>query len=313
MHERVDGPAFDILLACPSGLAPSQLQVDFGLAYDRQLHPDDELERSIEKTWMERLQDNPTLFNGLKFRYGGYKFLSSEQSGDDDICLWLGLTDYKTFVGTNLSPKWKAFLKVSEDDVDRCKHMSSPLGNGAIVETEDNYILVLKRSEHVGEFPGHLVFPGGHSEPQEIGILGHHELDNNIDLNMKIVEEMYSGIVREIVEETGVPATFLSKPLFLGISRRVLNARPTSFFFVKCALSSTDVLQFYKHAEHKFESTQLLSISKEDLTTAAAKMPGCHQGLTEGEGFYSTSKLALANKKLKFELNTFTFMKEIVP
>ncbi|KAI5071661.1 hypothetical protein GOP47_0013912 [Adiantum capillus-veneris] len=277
-YECVAGLAFEILLACPSGLAPCQLQVDFGSSYDRQPHPDGELERSIEKTWRERLQDNPALFNGLKFRYGGYKLLSSEQSGGNDVCLCLGLTDYKTFVGTNLSPKWKSFLKDSQDDIERCKHTSSPLGNGAIVETDDNSILVLKRSDHVGEFPGHLVFPGGHSEPQEIGILGHHELINNVELSVKIVDEMYSGIVREIVEETGVPATFLSKPLLLGVSRRVLNARPTAFFFVKCALSSPDILQFYKHAEHKFESTQLLSISKEDLTIAAGKMPGCHQG-----------------------------------
>lgn len=50
------------------------------------------------------------------------------------------------------------------DDVEQCKHTSSPLGNGAIVETIDNFILVLERSHNVGEFPGHLVFPGGHSE-----------------------------------------------------------------------------------------------------------------------------------------------------
>ena len=50
------------------------------------------------------------------------------------------------------------------DDIERCKHTASPLGNGAVVETKDNCILVLKRSENVGEFPGHYVFPGGHSE-----------------------------------------------------------------------------------------------------------------------------------------------------
>lgn len=42
--------------------------------------------------------------------------------------------------------------------------MSSPLGNGAIVETLDNKILVLRRSKNVGEFPGCFVFPGGHPE-----------------------------------------------------------------------------------------------------------------------------------------------------
>lgn len=50
------------------------------------------------------------------------------------------------------------------DDAIRCQHTSSPLGNGAIVETSDKKILVLQRSNNVGEFPGHFVFPGGHPE-----------------------------------------------------------------------------------------------------------------------------------------------------
>jgi len=33
-----------------------------------------------------------------------------------------------------------------------------------VVETKDNKILVLQRSNNVGEFPGHFVFPGGHPE-----------------------------------------------------------------------------------------------------------------------------------------------------
>lgn len=50
------------------------------------------------------------------------------------------------------------------DDCRWCQHTSSPLGNGAIVETSDRKILVLQRSTNVGEFPGSFVFPGGHPE-----------------------------------------------------------------------------------------------------------------------------------------------------
>jgi 8-oxo-dGTP pyrophosphatase MutT (NUDIX family) len=42
--------------------------------------------------------------------------------------------------------------------------MSNPLGNGAIVETSDEKIIVLQRSNNVGESPGSYVFPGGYSE-----------------------------------------------------------------------------------------------------------------------------------------------------
>lgn len=54
-----------------------------------------------------------------------------------------------------------AFLS---DDSILCQHTGSPLGNGAIVETIDKKILLLQRSNNVGEFPGHFVFPGGHPE-----------------------------------------------------------------------------------------------------------------------------------------------------
>lgn len=59
------------------------------------------------------------------------------------------------------------------DDSVLCQHTASPLGNGAIVEVIDKKILVLQRSNNVGEFPGHFVFPGGHPEVfnREIKIL----------------------------------------------------------------------------------------------------------------------------------------------
>ncbi|XP_060185115.1 uncharacterized protein LOC132614639 isoform X2 [Lycium barbarum] len=45
-----------------------------------------------------------------------------------------------------------------QDDCIQCQHISSPLGNGAVVETSDRRILVLQRSNKVGEFPGYFVF-----------------------------------------------------------------------------------------------------------------------------------------------------------
>ncbi|KAM7259463.1 hypothetical protein ACFE04_015204 [Oxalis oulophora] len=39
-----------------------------------------------------------------------------------------------------------------------------------------------------------------------------------------------------VVEDIGVPATTLSDPLFIGICRRELNVRTTTFFFIECNL-----------------------------------------------------------------------------
>jgi len=196
-------------------------------------------------------------------------------------CLCLGLTDYRMFIGTNLSPSWEQYIVAIEDDVEQCKHTSSPLGNGAIVETIDNFILVLERSHNVGEFPGHLVFPGGHSEPEELGISGHVYDDDKTfkdNLNSMISQEMFDGIIREVEEEIGVSAMSLSDPIFIGISRRVMNVRPAAFFYIKCSLSSSDILRLYSKARDGFESTQLCIVPKSELATAASKMPGCHQG-----------------------------------
>ncbi|XP_075093465.1 nudix hydrolase 9-like isoform X8 [Nicotiana tabacum] len=186
-----------------------------------------------------------------------------------------------TFVGTNLSPIWERYLVPSEDDCIQCQHTSSPLGNGAVVETSDKKILVLQRSNKVGEFPGYFVFPGGHPEPQEVGIISHEgfqELNQCRTINNKVSQEMFDSIVREVVEEIGAPADSLSSPIFIGISRRVMNVRPTAFFFIKCNLQSDEIQQLYSSAQDGFESTQLYAVSMSDLENMASKMPGCHRG-----------------------------------
>ncbi|RZB74795.1 Nudix hydrolase 9 isoform D [Glycine soja] len=219
--------------------------------------------------WKQRSQKNNSLFNGKKFRYGGCVLHAKDGSDHEcepHLCLHLGLTDYRTFVGTNLSPLWERFLVPSEDDSVLCQHTSNPLGNGAVVETNDNKILVLQRSDNVGEFPGHFVFPGGHPEPQEIGITSHQynkELTESI--NTKVSQEMFDSIVREVVEEIGVPASSLSIPAFIGISRRNLNVRPAAFFFIKCGLDSKEVRQFYSSAQDGYESTQLYAVPMVNL------------------------------------------------
>lgn len=275
-------PLFKLLLACPSGLSQSQVSVVCDESYDRIPHPDINLEKSISEIWEQRVERSPSLFNGSKFRYAGHNF--HNEVGSDQVphlCLYLGLTDYRTFVGTNLNPLWERFLAQSEDDFVRCQHTSNPLGNGAIVETSDKRILLLQRSNNVGEFPGHFVFPGGHPEPEEVGLISHRfdkDLRSSDLINEKLSLEMFDSIIREVVEEIGVPADSLCNPLFIGLSLRVLNVRPTAFFFIKCHLQSKEIQQLYSSAQDGYESTQLYTATMNDLESMAAKMPGCHRG-----------------------------------
>ncbi|XP_021844888.1 nudix hydrolase 9 isoform X1 [Spinacia oleracea] len=270
---------YKLVLSCPSGLLPSQVSVIFNKSFDRIPHPDVHLENSVAEIWDQRARQNSSLYNGKKFRYGGHAFHTSDADHENNCHMYLnlGLTDYRTFMGTNLNPFWEKFLVQSEDETVRCQHTSNPLGNGGIVETSDGKILVLKRSNNVGEFPGHFVFPGGHPEPEEVGIMSYHNLDSG-SLRKRVSLEMFDSIIREVVEETGVPTISLSKPVFIGISRRELNVRPTAFFFMKCSLQAKEIEKLYGSAQDGFESTQLCAVSKDELENVAWKMPGCHHG-----------------------------------
>lgn len=201
-----------------------------------------------------------------------------DEPNEYHVSLHLGLTDYRTFVGTNLNPLWEKFLVPSEDDPVYCQHTSSPLGNGAIVETSDEKIIVLQRSYNVGEFPGYYVFPGGHSEPEEIGIMDHKADEDLAHLCGRISQEMFDGIIREVVEETGVPAHSLTDPVLIGISRREMNVRPTAFFYTKCNIDSNGVNELYSRAQDGYESTKLHAVSAEELRGMSQRMPGCHNG-----------------------------------
>ncbi|KAL9268112.1 Nudix hydrolase 9-like protein [Drosera capensis] len=274
------GGGFRLLLSCPTGLSLSQVSVIFDESYDRIPHPDVDLENSIAEIWDQRLRRNPSLYNGKKFRYAGHIWHTGSDASENvpRVSLLLGLTEYRTFVGTNLSPSWEKFLVPSEDEPMRCKHSSNPLGNGAVVETSDKKILVLKRSNNVGEFPGHFVFPGGHPEPHEVGIRSHKDSVDRDTSNKKVSQEMFDSIIREVVEEIGVPVNSLNDPVFIGISRRELNVRPTAFFFIECSLHSKDIQELYCSAQDGFESTQLYAVSLDELESMAHKMPGCHEG-----------------------------------
>eukprot|EP00897_Mesotaenium_endlicherianum_P005437 jgi/Mesen1/4921/ME000246S04140 len=267
-------PQYELLLTCPLGISSEKLLVDFSPLHDRQPHPNSELEATVDKTWEERLESQPALYNGTKFRYAGCKVVETNgQAQPSAVLLQLGLTDYKSHMGTNLSSEWRQFESAQSDtDAHRWRHLASPLGNAAVVETSDGRIVVLQRGSAVGEFPRCPVFPGGHSEPSEVGIFSHSTQGSGSEAAEEercklIVDEMYAGIVREVEEETGAPA-----------SSRVHNTRPTAIFRACCALSAHQLLHCYTAAQHAFESTQLLCVSPAELQELAARMPGCHAG-----------------------------------
>lgn len=83
------------------------------------------------------------------------------------LCLQLGLTCYKDYLGTNWSESVDKLQKRGEVELgDRQALLAQPLGVGAVMATADGQVVLLKRSQKVAEAAGLLDIPGGHPEPK---------------------------------------------------------------------------------------------------------------------------------------------------
>ena len=241
----------------------------------------------IDAIWKERTKNNPTLFNGTKFRFAGVR-----QSGrvHEKVIVDLGITCYKDFLGTNCAAHY--WNKV------RPEELASPLGNAAIVETIDQKAVLLKRSQNVGECPDTIVCPGGHPEPNVVGIKSMKDWrqiskstdptkeSDSTDWNEKIRHELFDAMIREVVEETGIPRCKLGSMKCLGFTERVVNKRPDIIFYIPCSIQAEEVHKLYADGpEHEYESTELITINRDELlklvlddTSNSMNMPGCHRG-----------------------------------
>lgn len=277
--------AFEVLCAFPNGISASDLEIDCSSENDRKPSTA-EIEDEIESIWEERRKANRSLFNGTKFRFHSVEKISTSHIANSAAVLRIGITDYKSFLGTNCSLNW--------EKIDPSR-LASPLGNAAIVETRDEMVVLLKRSASVGECPHTIVMPGGHSEPEVLGIKSVEEWKKSSRTIVKdivkwkkdVLFELFDSMIREIVEETGIPRDKLEALQCIGFSRRVQNHRPDIVFHVCCNLTSEEVQQFYSVGpEHKYESTELIMMQRNELVKQvihddAINMPGCHRGAVD--------------------------------
>lgn len=266
--------AYELVLSLPCGMQEHEISVSCSKEHDRQ-PSNAENEELIHTIWEKRSIANPCLFNGTKFR-----FVAVSTNN-----LSLGITDYKTFLGTNCAPHWNQLSHL---------HLASPLGNAAIVETSDEKVVLLRRSGNVGEMPNTLVMPGGHPEPETVNMKTMDDWkdfcineEESSGWNSRVRHELWDAMLREVVEETGIPKDELGTPLCIGFSRRLQNYRPNIIFFIKCTLSSAIVQEMYAAGpEHKSESVELITLDrvefvKQVITNDSMHMPGCHRGGVE--------------------------------
>jgi 8-oxo-dGTP pyrophosphatase MutT (NUDIX family) len=285
--------AYTIAFDCARALPRAAVDVRLRSSHGRRIDPD--LETSILAEWAAQLRAHPRMFNGRKFRYGS---VAATECGDR-VRFDLGLTDYRSMVGTNSSARW------SELERHDPSLLANPVGNSAIVETSDGCVVLLQRSKTLLEAPGLWVFPGGHAEPKAVGIegwgtaeLAAHDQRRadagdavGTDVERRIGTELFASIRREVVEEIGVAESELCgdeapEQLFLGVVKRTEGARYNTAFVMRCARSSDEILARYATpgaAVDAYESTSIVAIPIASLEARAAKlaMPGCHRGVLE--------------------------------
>ncbi|MDZ7721898.1 MAG: hypothetical protein U5R06_03480 [candidate division KSB1 bacterium] len=182
-----------------------------------------QLQQSIDQFWRQR-QARHT-FNGDLARLAGYEF---RETG---LKLYLQASDYKTLLYSNQHAS-----RLAEKNPE---HLSRALGISAIVETNNNSIVYIKRSDKVGEYPLVHDIPGGHIDVPESG-----------------TPDAFASIKQEIIEELGIP---VRNPIeLIGMIETFETLKPELIFKFFSQLSEKDIKNFGRTAKDRFEYTDLL-------------------------------------------------------
>lgn len=204
--------------ACPPYavlFAGSTAAVDFDpIRYGRVSHPDAAKEEAaIDGTWTAAVAARPATYNATKFRLAGVLVTPPvEGSGGGDgaadaaaatVTLQLGITDYRTYVGTHLGGGDSPMAFWGHP-----RHLALALGNAAVVVTSDGRVPLLRRSAAVAEGRGRYVVPGGHPEPSAMTCTqadGGALRADPAAAGAAAAAELTAAMAREIVEELYLP------------------------------------------------------------------------------------------------------------
>jgi 8-oxo-dGTP pyrophosphatase MutT (NUDIX family) len=157
----------------------------------------------------EKLKESGRVINPLPL----YRFLSYSLT-EAGITLNLGLTNYTEYIGTNIShPEW---LHVYGEDT-----MSNALAMSGSTETSDGKIIVEKRSNEVGEYPGYYhCIPSGHLHPEDTPL---------------------TGITRELYEELGITEKEIDEIVCTGLVLNLEYHKHELTFALKVSVNSEEI------------------------------------------------------------------------
>lgn len=238
------------VIAVPYAAGRNTVNVEFSLtAFQRAPHSDADVEASIDETWERRKRDNPTLFNGRKFRLAGMTV------SPRNVLLQIGLTDYKTYIGTHAwdanTPTKTAFFAP--------RNKARALGNVIILRTTDGAVPFIVRSGQSADAPLALALPGGHPEPDDISSPPLYEKDPRVSMLLpasaraEVLEELF------LSDKDVVPA---SQFIFLGIVDRLPDLKPSLIYYALAHISSDDVRKRYTKGNVLFDESVNLVLDR---------------------------------------------------
>lgn len=256
------------VLAWTSGgklLADGGVTVDLSAEFNRERHPDREVEDGIERMWEERvrLKGSGTIWNATKFRFHSIGVRGDGSGGKTDVSwhLRLGITDYREYQGTNLRVERPLSVFGNE------RYLSQAFGNACIVTTTDDRVVFLVRSSSVGEGEGAVVLPGGHAEPSRLGITEIASQTGEVTADA-VVRELFGSIFEEVVEELRVEPHELDREnlKLLGVVQRRKDLKAQLVGSMGCFLSSSQLCNRWTSGG---ECASLLLLSRDELPKVA--------------------------------------------
>lgn len=251
--------------ALDAPLTRDQVRVCLSSRFNRLPHPSDEVEASAAQTWLDLKQQKPQLFNATKFRHFGM-----HEDGNSLRLDW-GITDYASYLGTCCSELLPRLLEDGETlQGDRLAFLSRKVGVAAVLETTDGQVALIKRSKSVGLYQDLMDTPGGHPEPEHVGLtqelLETLEGDKKQEMETKARDEFFQSIVNEVHEEVNLAPEQQQEPTLLGVVLQADAQTPSFSFHIKTPCTAEQVRELYSAGPpDKFESVKLEMLQAESL------------------------------------------------
>jgi len=185
-----------------------------------------DMQLEIEKFW-DKVK-NKNLHNGRLAR------LDSWSVENNILQLNLSITDYRTLLYSNqrikrITEKWGN------------KYISNALGISAVVITNDNFIILMRRSKLVGEYPDRIDVFGGHID---------------ITHDNKLIG-IYHSMLTELEEELGVLPDEVDLKC-IGLIKNIQNQKPELIFTAQSNMIVKELINKSQNAYDRFEIAKLI-------------------------------------------------------